>query len=205
MGDKYNLDGKHGTYHLSDNARNYEISRSNNFEFIVTDLDNLILKAANSDTLGTPVENAQEVLRLSVTRASVPHFTQNVIEIRRGNSIMKAAGVPTFESGTLVVNDFIGVNTKQKLIAWRQLSYNVHTEKIGKMIDYKKDCELLEYTPDYTLVRSWLLKGCWISGLSEDDYSMESGDKRMATVTIQYDRAIPTDASDEIVDETTGE
>lgn len=102
---------------------------------------------------------------------------------------MKMAGVPTYDSGNLVVRDFIGADTKSVLMAWQKLSYDVKTEKVGRMSAYKKDCTLIEYTPDYQMVRYWNLKGCWISGISEDDFDMESGDLKTITATIEYDKA----------------
>lgn len=182
-----------GTYHLAANAELYEISRSNNFEFVVTGFDELLRVGAFEETaedLSDYVKGSQEILRLSVVKASVPHFTQSIIEVKRGNTVMKAAGVPTFSEGSLVVNDFIGADTKSVLMAWQRLSYDVTTEKIGRMVDYKHDCTLIEYTPDYEQVRYWDLKGCWISGISEGEYDMENGDKRQITATIQFDKAI---------------
>ena len=185
----------HGAYHLSSNSTLYEVQRSNNFEFQVGfDLTKKILKAGVTTTDETDYLNArdsQEYLRLSVTQSSVPHFTQQPIEIKRGNSTIKAAGVPTFAEGSLVVNDFIGADAKSILMAWQRLSYDVTTEKVGKMSDYKVNCVLTEYTPNYEQVRYWDLIGCWISGISEPEHNMESGDKRQVTATIQYDYAIP--------------
>jgi hypothetical protein len=149
-----------GTYHLAANTNLYEIQRTNNFEFIVTDIDG-ITKAGmlGGETNGT-IANAQEVLRLSVLSSSVPHFDQNPIEVKRGNSSMKFAGVPTFQSGQIKVVDYIGAETKEALMAWQNLSYNVLTEKVGLASDYKKDCYLVEYTPDYQKVRQWKMHGC---------------------------------------------
>jgi len=174
-----------GSYHLASNPKMYEIARSNNFEFVVTDIDNIPTVYE-----GTLIPNAQEVLRFSVVQASLPHFTQEVITIRRGNSVIKYAGVPSYDAGSLVVNDYIGADTKSVLMAWQGLSYNVNTEKVGSVTDYKKDCYLIEYTPDYKQIRQWLLYGCWISGISEPEYNQESGDKRTITATIQYDKAM---------------
>ena len=137
------------------------------------------------------ITNAQEVLRLSVDSASIPMFTQEVIPVKRGNSTIKFAGTPSFASGSLVVNDWIGADSKSALMAWQNLSYNVKTDRVGNAADYKKDCWLIEYTPDYTKqVRQWQLKGCFISGLSEDAYSMSSDGKKTISATIEYDRAI---------------
>lgn len=187
-----------GTYHLADNPTLYEVGRSNNFEFIIHfSKDNKLLpllRAGIQKETATDddyIENGQEVIRLSVVSAPVPHFSQEEISISRGNSKMYAAGVPQFNEGTVVVNDFIGAGTKSVLMAWQRLSYDATTEKVGRMADYKMDCRLVEYTPDYEMVRYWDLKGCWVKGISEDDYNMEDANKRTIKATIRYDRAIP--------------
>jgi hypothetical protein len=139
------------------------------------------------------IKNAQEVLRVSVNKAFVPHFTQEIVTIKRGNSTLKYAGVPSFGEGTLDFHDFIGAEPKAVLMAWQNLSYDVRTETVGCVMPghqpYKKDCYLIEYGPDYCHVRTWKLYGCWISSISEDDYTADSGDKHMVHCTIQYDHA----------------
>ena len=182
----------HGTYHLADNAKQFEVQRSNNFEFIVS-FDKAMKRAGYNSEVAETIDarQAQEVMRLSVVSASVPSFSQEVITIKRGNSVIKSAGVPSFSSGSLKVNDFIGADDKSVLYAWQRLSYDVSSDTVGSMADYKKDCTLIEYTPDYKQVRYWELKGCWISELSEDAFDMNNGDKREISATIQYDRAIP--------------
>lgn len=179
----------HGAYVLADNPNLYEIQRTNNFEFIVTDIDNILRAGAGGSETTSTIDNAQEILRISVSGAFVPHFTQETIPIRRGNSVQKFAGVPTFQEGRIQLNDYIGADTKAVLMAWQNLSYNVRTEKVGLVTDYKKDCYLVEYTPDYQEVRRWRLHGCWISALEETEYSHENNDKHGITATIQYDRA----------------
>ena len=188
---------QHGTYHMADNPNLYEPQRVNNFEFVVTDLDNLIqpgtavpVTPGVEPTGGRVIEQAQEVLRLSMISTFLPHFQQNPIEIKRGNNTLRYAGVPNFNSGgTIRVNDFIGAGTKAILEAWQALSYNVYTEKVGLASDYKKDCYVIEYTPDYQVVRQWRLHGCWISNIQEDDYNNEDNAKHNITATIEYDRA----------------
>ena len=188
-----------GTYHLADNPRYFEIQRQNNFEFIVTDINGILRAGSTGNETNAKIDNAQEMLRLSVSKSSVPHFTQEVINIKRGNSTLKYAGVPTFQEGTVEFHDFIGADTKAILMAWQNLSYDVMSEKVASVdrTNYKKDCYLIEYTPDFRKVRTWRLYGCWISGLQEGDYSNESGDKHLITATIQYDRAM-IDLSDSI-------
>ena len=178
----------HGAYVLADNPNLYEIQRSNNFEFVVMDINNIV-RAGMPDLKANRIANAQEILRLSVVSAPIPHFSQGVIPVRRGNSTLKFAGVPEFSAGTVTVNDYIGADTKAILMAWQNLSYNVQTEKVGLVGDYKKDAYLIEYTPDMQIVRQWKLHGCWISNLSESEYNSDGNDKHQITVTIEYDRA----------------
>ena len=178
-----------GTHHLAANTNLYEIQRTNNFEFIVTDIDGIKKAGMIGGEANGTIGNAQEIIRMSVVSSTIPHFSQNAIEVKRGNNTMKFAGVPTFDSGTLKLNDYIGAATKEVLMAWQNLSYNVITEKVGLASDYKKDCYLVEYTPDYQKVRQWKMHGCWISKLSEGEYNHEQNEKKQIDVTIEYDRA----------------
>lgn len=178
-----------GSYHLADNPELYEVQRENNFEFIVTGIDNILRVGAEETDDNAYITNASQTLRYSVVQASIPMFSQEPITISRGNSVMKAAGKPSFTDGSLVVNDFIGADTKSSLMAWQNLSYNVKTERVGNMTDYKKTCYLCEYTPDYKLVRTWKMVGCWVSGLSEEAFNMEGSGKKTITATITFDKA----------------
>lgn len=179
-----------GTYVLADNPNLYQVQQTNHFEFIVEGLDGILRAGAIGTEQNGRLNNAKEVLRISVSQAFIPHFSQNPIEIKRGNSTIKAAGSPTFNGGEIVLNDYIGADTKAVLMAWQNLSYNVRTDKVGLMSDYKKQAWLVEYTPDYQVVRKWILYGCWISELSEGPYNQENNDKNQITATIQVDRAM---------------
>lgn len=176
-----------GAYHLSDNPNLYEPQRNNNFEFIVTGIDNIVNAGYDN---GQRIPNAAEILKYSVVKVDVPSFQQSTIEIRRGNSVMKAAGLPTFSDGSLVVRDFIGSDSKSTLMSWQYLSYNPKTETVGRMSDYKKTCYLVEYDMDHTtIVRTWKMMGCWVSNLTEDGFDTTNGDEKQVTAQIQYDKA----------------
>lgn len=191
-------ENKVSAYHLSNNPKMFEPARSNTFRFIVTNFDNLLRAGADKDTATSAdyIKNAQETLEFAVVSFDPPKFTLSAIEIRRANSVMKAAGMPTFSTGNLVVTDYVGANTKGILAAWQGLAYNVKTDKIGYMTDYKKDCYILEYDVNTKLINQWLLHGCWVSDLSYDPFNVENGDKRTVTAQITYDWAelLPSDA-----------
>lgn len=181
-----------GAWHLANNPQLYEVQRNNNFEFVVTGLEDLLRAGATGNEKDAYITNAQEVLRVSVNKATVPHFTQEPIQIKRGNTTIKYAGVPQFGEGQLSFNDYIGADTLSVLMAWQNQSCDIGSERVGSLMrtNYKKLCYLIEYPPDYDApVRTWKLYGCWISSLSEGEFTMDNGDKHMIDCVIQYDRA----------------
>lgn len=180
-----------GAYVLANESSGFlaEIQRTNNFEFVVTNLQGIKKPGMSGSETNAVVENIEEVIRLSVNSSSIPHFSQDPIVVRRGNTVVKYAGVINFPEGSIQCNDYIGIDTKIALMAWQNLSGNVKTQKVGLVTDYKRDCWLIEYTPDYQEVRKWILHGCWISSLTEPEYNHDGNDKHTISATIQYDWA----------------
>lgn len=66
-----------GAYHLANNPKMFEPARTNNFRFVVTDLDNILRVGFNPEDkgAGARIANAQEVLEFSVSKATIPQFT----------------------------------------------------------------------------------------------------------------------------------
>ena len=189
----------YSTYHLARHPELYEVQRTNNFEFIVTDLEGLTKVGEGVNTspnfttdgslAGSGLGANSNVLRIAVSSSSVPHFSQDAIEVKRGNNTLKYAGTPKFDSHTVKFYDYIGADAKEILMAWQAKSYNTTTQKVGIASDYKKDCYLKEYTPDWQLVRSWILHGCWIGAIQEDEYDSDSNNVKKINCTINYDWA----------------
>lgn len=182
------------TYHLSTGThRTYQPAKGNFFEFIVEDLGDLLKPGVEEELAQDSdyITNGQEVIRLTISKAGIPHFSLNDIEVRKGNSVVHYAGVPTFDETSIEVDDMIGAQSKAVLEAWQNRAYNVVTDKGGRAVDYKRNATMIEYTSDHVRVRSWKLLGCYIREVSEDDYDKETDDLRRVTATIRYDRAIP--------------
>lgn len=179
--------------HISTNLANYESARTGFFSLLVDDINNIVKASFSGDpssvTDKDKIAKAQEILKLNVVKAPVPHFTLKVEKYKRGNDTVTFAGTPEYESGNIVVDDVVGMDTKAILMAWQALAYNVYTRKGGRMRDYKKNCTLVEYTQDFEQVRSWTLYGCWISSITEGEFDKENDGKRQITAKIEYDRA----------------
>jgi hypothetical protein len=188
------------TTHISAHFEDYEAARNSFFVFLIdpNELSNLYSPNFDPDSGEASIDDytrfdgskASEALRLNVVKASVPNFTIEPLTYRRGNDVIKFAGVPTYKDGTVTVDDVVGMEVKDILYSWQYLAYNPHTRKGGRMKDYKKTCTLIEYTQDYEQIRSWTLYGCFITGIDEGEFDRENDGKRQLTVNISYDRAI---------------
>lgn len=198
-----NFDQSLNVTHIADpkNIHNYEAARNSFFVFQVAPSELTNLVHPDFDTNDTKddgtidsshiykADEVEQAIRLNVMKASVPNFTVGVHEYRRGNDVVKFAGVPTYSEGSITVDDIVGLHVKDMLYAWLYLAYDPHTRKGGRMKDYKKTCTLMEYTQDYKLIRTWTLYGCFITGIDEGEFDRESDEKRQMTVAISYDRA----------------
>lgn len=181
------------TRHISTNLANYEAGRTGFFVLEIHGLDNLLKPDYPGDpevaTGSDRLENAAEYLRLNVLKCPVPHFEISTNTYRRGNDVVHFAGIPTWNGGTIVVDDIVGLDTKSILMAWLYLAYNPHTRKGGRMKDYKKTATLIEYTQDYEPIRTWTLDGIFITKLTEDDFDRENDGKRQISADFVFDRA----------------
>ena len=178
---------------ISENLSSYEAARSGFFILVVDGLDDLLKpdykgEAENAED-SDKIKKAQETLKLSVTKCPVPHFEIATNEYRRGNDVVKFAGVPTWNGGTITVADYVGLDTKSLLMSWLYKAYNPHTRKGGRMKDYKKTATLCEYTQDYELIRTWTIEGMFITKITEDDFDKENDGPRKLNVELVFDRA----------------
>ena len=182
-----------GVYHLANNPQLFEPQRANNFELQIMDIDDLAPAQATSIDADTQrILNREEIIRLSIDSATVPSYTQEAITIDYGNNKFKFAGKPTFNNLPLQVIDYIGADPKAVLMAWQKLSYDVKNQTVGRASDYKKTAYLVEYTPDYQVVRTWEIRGCWLSSLTYDNFT-QAGGKKNISATIEYDYAFISD------------
>ena len=183
------------SYHLADDPALYEPSRNHAFQFVLNSkLNTLLAAGVLADTVPDDYyfNNVADVIKISVSEASVPHFDLEVVSIKRGNSTVKYAGAPSWGEGSLKLDDFVGARTKDILMAWNALVYDSAADVVHLANNYKFDCTLIEWNGDFSKkIRSWTLKGCWLKSISEGNFTHADNGLRSIDATIVYDRAIP--------------
>ena len=185
-----------GAFHLSNSGehRKWQPGKGNFFELTVPDLEQLLKPGVgleNIDKSNDYIANGSEVLKLTVKSFKIPTFSVDDLKITKGNSTVHYAGTPTFQSGSITIDDMVGPESKAVLEAWLRLCYDVTTDKGGRAVDYKKTCVVTEYTSDHVQVRAWKLYGTFPQNIEESEYDKESDEIRRVTATLIYDRAVP--------------
>lgn len=177
--------------HISNNLANYEAARNAFFVLVVHDLDNLVKPNYTGENPGDNdyIQDAENILRLNVVKSSIPHFSVGTEQYRRGNEVVNFATTPTWDGGSITVDDVVGLRTKDILVAWLYKAYNPHTRKGGRMSEYKKSAQLIEYTQDYEQIRTWNIDGMFITKLTDSEFDRENDGKRQIGVEFVFDRA----------------
>jgi hypothetical protein len=160
-----------GPMHLSAN-RNFEIQRPFDYEVTFS---------------GLPFASIN--LTLTVDSFALPTYGNAPIELGYGNSRVKVAGQTMFSDTSLEIRDVIGADTENLIQTWQNMVYNPKTDRIGWASDYKVTGTVYEYSPDWSVARTWSLLGCWPSQVTYGQLSYESSDKKLIQVSISFDKA----------------
>lgn len=176
-----------GAYHMIGND-NWEPQRTNNFEVHIYGLESL---TSADKGLRLP-SNAAQFLTLSTNNVGDLGVNIDPLKVDYGNNSVNFAGKPSYQSISIVFNDFVGLETERIVAAWHRLVYDCKTQKIGRASVYKKSAHLLEFSPDGAFRKCWELKGCFPTSISYGGYNQQGG-LRQITVTLSIDYALPID------------
>jgi len=178
-----------GTYHMV-GRDSFEPQRTNNFEIQIPELPNYVNRVGfdGKDNIN---HSAASTVTLSVASFSAPSIQVSTIEVPYQNNTVKYAGKPSFGDCSVRVNDYIGLDVENALSEWQKQVYDYETQKIGWASKYKKTAYVLEYAPDGTFVRQWILHGCWPSQLNLGELSHDGNAVKTVDMTITYDWCAP--------------
>ena len=132
-----------------------------------------------------------EAIMLSLVNFSLPTVSNEVINIKHGNTDVKFAGTTQWQgSDQLTVVDYITTDIQKIVSDWRELVYRPATDEIGWAVEYKKEGEVSLVGPDGTNERVWKYEGIWPSQVNYGEVNHESTtDVVRVEIQIQYDRA----------------
>jgi len=136
------------------------------------------------------IDFGDDILRLSVSKASLPSGSNEEIELKYGNERVWIAGQANWEASTLEIRDTLDAGTAEILWNWRRQVYDEETGAIGRAATYKRVGSLFLLAPDGSDYREWQLIGCWPQSLKMGDLDMSDNNIVLIEATIRYDRAV---------------
>lgn len=159
-----------GPSHLGNNLQ-YEAQRQNNFEIF-------IYGVAGS-----------EHITLATTSAPAISESNEEVVLPYGNRDVKVAGKVTYDTGPLTLKDLIPVDIARYIDEWRRQVFDPSTDAIGFAANYKKEARVVEYAPDGSFARSWVLEGCWPQAVNYGTHDYSGSDAKAIEVTLSFDKA----------------
>ena len=180
---------KLGAYHMI-GQDDWEPQRTNNFEVQFPNLGQLF---SIDQELALP-GNASDLLTLSVKSVDYPSTNIDKLTVSYGNNSINFAGKPSYGDVSIVVNDYIGIQTERIIMAWSALVYNPKNETVGWASQYKRDGYLFAYSPDGKIARKTQLRGCFPGTVQPGSFSNDDNSIREISVTFYCDVAIPLDS-----------
>lgn len=127
----------------------------------------------------------------NVISATRPKITYNEVELHAYNSVGWIMGKHSFDAVEVKIRDDITNSIISSIGAQVQKQMN-HFEQTSAVagVNYKFTMEIhsLDGTTNEEL-ESWVLEGCWLTGVSYDEGNYSSGEPVTATLSIRYDNA----------------
>jgi hypothetical protein len=90
----------------------------------------------------------------------------------------------------MTLYDPITPSGAQKVMDWARLSYESVTGRAGYSDFYKKDLTLNVLGPVGDIVSEWVIKGAFITSMSQGDFDWSNSEVAELTITVDMDYCV---------------
>ena len=120
-----------------------------------------------------------------------PHMEQNPVPVHSYNSIAYYAGKAEWSTISLVVRDDV-TNSSAALVGHqmqKQMNFfQQTTTEAGANYKFQMYIETLD-GGDSVMLEQWILEGCFLAGVEYGEFSYDSPDAMLITMTVRFDNA----------------
>ena len=125
-----------------------------------------------------------------VKTASAPSFEDQEVKLDHINTYRKIRGKREWGNMDMTLYDPITPSGAQAVMDWARLSYESVTGRAGYSDFYKKDLTLNILGPVGDIVSEWVIKGAFITSMSQGDFDWASSDVAELSITVAMDYCV---------------
>ena len=125
-----------------------------------------------------------------VKNVTAPNFTDESIKLDHINPYRKLRGKREWGDMDLTMYDPVTPSGAQAVMDWARISYESVTGRSGYSDLYKKDLTLNVLGPVGDVVSEWVVKGAFITNMSQGSFDWSSSDPVELTITVAMDYCV---------------
>jgi hypothetical protein len=133
---------------------------------------------------------ADGISSFMVKNVSAPNFTDESIKLDHINTYRKIRGKREWGDMDLTLYDPITPSGAQAVMDWARISYESVTGRAGYSDLYKKDLTLNILGPVGDIVSEWVIKGAFITSMSQGDLDWSSAETIDLSITVAMDYCV---------------
>lgn len=125
-----------------------------------------------------------------VKNVTAPNFTDESIKLDHINTYRKIRGKREWGDMDLTMYDPVTPSGAQAVMDWARISYESVTGRSGYSDLYKKDLTLNVLGPVGDVVSEWVIKGAFITNMSQGSFDWSSPEPVELTITVAMDYCV---------------
>ena len=125
-----------------------------------------------------------------IKNVSAPNFEDEEVKLDHINTYRKIRGKREWGNMDMTLYDPITPSGAQAVMDWARLSYESVTGRAGYSDFYKKDLILNVLGPVGDIVSEWVIKGAFITSMSQGDFDWATSDVAELSITVAMDYCV---------------
>jgi len=125
-----------------------------------------------------------------IKQVSAPSFEDESIKLDHINTYRKIRGKREWQTMDMTLYDPITPSGAQAVMDWARLSYESVTGRAGYSDFYKKDLVLNVLGPVGDIVSEWVIKGAFITSMSQGDFDWSNSEVAELQITVDMDYCV---------------
>lgn len=125
-----------------------------------------------------------------IKNVTAPNFEDEEVKLDHINTYRKIRGKREWGNMDMTLYDPITPSGAQAVMEWARLSYESVTGRAGYSDFYKKDLTLNLLGPVGDIVSEWVIKGAFITSMSQGDLDWSSSDAVELGITVAMDYCV---------------